>query len=383
VESENIHYYFYDANGNVGQFVNDQSGEIAAHYEYDPFGKLINSYGKDAISNSYRFSTKYDDDTGCYYYGQRYYLSDMGRWLNMDPIREAGGVNLYEFSNNNAVGEIDVLGLDVYVVYREFNDDILKLGYRNASPLGIGHFYLAFDNENVDLNEWNRLVDSIGPQENPFRNSSSKSETFSFHPWSVRDGNDTSSDIASTIYTLGSYIGYNDRVDRDAFINAKNSNLLESNDLLQAKLFRISTNQHQQFDLYRAAIASRSANNACTGCGDFGTYKLFLNNCGSWAVFMIESNGMKIPNGVRSRNIGGGGIGGVQDYLPLTYTITAGAMAYGYTKEGIREGLEATAETVSGVARNVNRLIEQSGGKFGAIPLGNGDYAAGITWHFD
>ncbi|MCP4109682.1 MAG: hypothetical protein GY749_29880 [Desulfobacteraceae bacterium] len=34
-------YYFYDANGNVGQLVNATDGSIAAHYEYDPFGNII------------------------------------------------------------------------------------------------------------------------------------------------------------------------------------------------------------------------------------------------------------------------------------------------------------------------------------------------------
>ncbi|MGE0083290.1 MAG: hypothetical protein AB7S75_02585 [Desulfococcaceae bacterium] len=38
-------YYFYDGNGNVGQLVNATGVTIAAHYEYDPFGNLITSYG--------------------------------------------------------------------------------------------------------------------------------------------------------------------------------------------------------------------------------------------------------------------------------------------------------------------------------------------------
>ena len=135
--------------------------------------------------------------------------------------------------------------------------------------------------------------------------------------------------------------------------------------------------------LYRSAIASRNANNACVGCGDFGTYKLFLNNCGSWAVFMVGSNGLRVPDEARSRNMGGGGIGGVQDYLPFVYVITAGAMVYGYSKEGLRLGLETVAEPVSDIVHRANRLIEQAGGEFGAIPLENGDFAVGITWHFD
>ncbi|MCP4393941.1 MAG: hypothetical protein GY804_06700, partial [Alphaproteobacteria bacterium] len=53
-----VYYYFYDANGNVGQLVNAADGGIAAHYEYDPFGNIIKAEGEYRDGNPYRFSTK-------------------------------------------------------------------------------------------------------------------------------------------------------------------------------------------------------------------------------------------------------------------------------------------------------------------------------------
>jgi hypothetical protein len=35
------------------------------------------------------------------------------RWLNQDPIGEAGGINLYRFVRNNSVNKVDPLGLEV------------------------------------------------------------------------------------------------------------------------------------------------------------------------------------------------------------------------------------------------------------------------------
>jgi RHS repeat-associated protein len=128
--SENAAYYYtYDANGNVGQLVDD-AGTIVAHYEYDPFGNTITSHGLLAEENPYRFSTKYlDAETGLYYYGYRYYSPVLGRWLNRDPIFELGSTvekrlkanvfimnhrtvsPLYVFTNNTPVNIVDLLGL--------------------------------------------------------------------------------------------------------------------------------------------------------------------------------------------------------------------------------------------------------------------------------
>jgi RHS repeat-associated protein len=46
------------------------------------------------------------------YYGYRYYHPQTGRWINKDPIAEAGGLNLYGFVLNNAIGLTDFLGWD-------------------------------------------------------------------------------------------------------------------------------------------------------------------------------------------------------------------------------------------------------------------------------
>ncbi|HEY7866866.1 MAG TPA: RHS repeat-associated core domain-containing protein, partial [Psychromonas sp.] len=50
------------------------------------------------------------------YYGFRYYDPVTGRWPSRDPIREAGGLNLYQFSLNTPINYIDTDGRVVYVV---------------------------------------------------------------------------------------------------------------------------------------------------------------------------------------------------------------------------------------------------------------------------
>jgi RHS repeat-associated protein len=105
----------YDGNGNLAAIVNAGTGAIAAAYEYSPFGELLRAEVKDTAiaDNPFRFSTKYTDlETGLVYYGLRYYSPAVGRFINRDPIEEAGGLNLYGFCGNDGVNRADILGME-------------------------------------------------------------------------------------------------------------------------------------------------------------------------------------------------------------------------------------------------------------------------------
>ena len=58
-----------------------------------------------------RYSGKERDATGLYYYGYRYYMPWMGRWLNPDPAWTIDGLNLYRMVRNNPVTLSDSNGL--------------------------------------------------------------------------------------------------------------------------------------------------------------------------------------------------------------------------------------------------------------------------------
>jgi RHS repeat-associated protein len=105
------YYPIYDASHNVIGLYSG-TGAIAAAYEYDPFGNKQTGLGTYAAANPFRFSTKYTDpDSGLVYYGMRYYSAKLGRFLNQDPIEEAGGINLYAFCGNDGVNRWDLLGM--------------------------------------------------------------------------------------------------------------------------------------------------------------------------------------------------------------------------------------------------------------------------------
>jgi RHS repeat-associated protein len=105
-------YYHCDGNGNVTALI-DGNQNIVARYEYDAYGRLIGMWGTNAASNVYLASSKeYDCVSKIYYYGHRYYDPNLQRWLNRDPIAEAGGINMYAYVANDPVDNSDPFGLD-------------------------------------------------------------------------------------------------------------------------------------------------------------------------------------------------------------------------------------------------------------------------------
>jgi len=73
------------------------------------FGNKISQTGNS--SGNLGFQSKYfDTESGMYYYYNRYYKPDLGRFLNEDPISLNGGLNLYEFVGNNSINFIDPYG---------------------------------------------------------------------------------------------------------------------------------------------------------------------------------------------------------------------------------------------------------------------------------
>ena len=114
------HYYAYNGNGDVVCTINCADGTISAHYEYDPFGRLVYKEGSYADDNEYGFSTKrYNVAWSLYDYGYRHYSPDLGRWTSRDQMGEAAGEfpengqNIYSYVGNAPCDRFDLLGLSL------------------------------------------------------------------------------------------------------------------------------------------------------------------------------------------------------------------------------------------------------------------------------
>ena len=116
------YYYIKDLSNTVHALVNGNS-EIVEYYYYDAFGnfKIMDDYylwiPESVYGNRFLFQGReYDYDTALYYFRNRWYEPETGRWLSPDPIGISGGLNLYAFCGNDPVNFVDPWGLDVYRV---------------------------------------------------------------------------------------------------------------------------------------------------------------------------------------------------------------------------------------------------------------------------
>lgn len=112
------YYYQLDGLGNIKDITNS-SGAIVEKYKYDVYGQPFIFDGSDtplsesAIGNSYMFTgRRFDKESELYYYRARYYDAEIGRFMNVDPIGYAGGMNFYSYVGNNPIIFIDPLGLE-------------------------------------------------------------------------------------------------------------------------------------------------------------------------------------------------------------------------------------------------------------------------------
>jgi RHS repeat-associated protein len=127
----------YDANGNIIAWT-DSTGRVLQRQDYDPFGNRVIRERLDITSEQsdrleYGFSTKpLDAETGLIYYIHRYYGPRHGQWLSEDPIGITGGLNLYGFVGNSALGKWDYLGLSERSWY-QYADDCGKELFHDAA----------------------------------------------------------------------------------------------------------------------------------------------------------------------------------------------------------------------------------------------------------
>ncbi len=114
-------WYQRDAFGHTTH-LSDNAGNVVEQYTYDAYGTPA---VYDGAGNPRAGGSLYDNRSlwnsasgyewlagpGLYHAGARFYLPQHGRWLQPDPIGQAGGLNLYTYCGNDPVNGADPSGL--------------------------------------------------------------------------------------------------------------------------------------------------------------------------------------------------------------------------------------------------------------------------------
>jgi len=99
VKSGNVKYHHSDRLQS-NRLVTDSSGSVENEFKSLPFGQEISNSGV-----KYAFATNKElDESELYYFGARYYDSDLGRFTSVDPIANNGA---YNYVNNNPEKFVD------------------------------------------------------------------------------------------------------------------------------------------------------------------------------------------------------------------------------------------------------------------------------------
>ncbi len=111
--NEKLYAPIHDHRGNVCCLVDTDNGVPIEWYHYSAYGEIHEfSQQYKPVGNPWKFSSKrVDEETGFVYFGKRYYIPGIARWISKDPMGTPESINRYAFSLNQPLTRIDPYGL--------------------------------------------------------------------------------------------------------------------------------------------------------------------------------------------------------------------------------------------------------------------------------
>ena len=86
---ENLQFFYHPDHLGSSSFITNLDGEVVQHIEYVPFGEVFIEERNSVWNTPYLFNAKeFDEETGMYYYGARYYDPRISLWTSTDPKQE-------------------------------------------------------------------------------------------------------------------------------------------------------------------------------------------------------------------------------------------------------------------------------------------------------
>jgi RHS repeat-associated protein len=100
-------YYFHSDHLGSSSYMTNASGKAIQHMEYLPFGETLVDEHSNSFSSPFKFNAKeFDEETGNYYYGARYYDPKWSIFISVDPMVEKTR-DTYGYCYQNPINLVD------------------------------------------------------------------------------------------------------------------------------------------------------------------------------------------------------------------------------------------------------------------------------------
>ncbi len=109
---ENLQFFYHSDHLGSSSFITNLDGDVVQHIEYVPFGEVFIEERNNVWNTPYLFNAKeFDEETGMYYYGARYYEPRLSLWMSTDPMQEKyTQFSTYCYTFNNPINLVDPNG---------------------------------------------------------------------------------------------------------------------------------------------------------------------------------------------------------------------------------------------------------------------------------
>ena len=133
---ENLQFFYHPDHLGSSSFITNLEGEVVQHIEYVPFGEVFIEERNNVWNTPYLFNAKeFDEETGMYYYGARYYDPRLSLWMSTDPMQEKyPNTSGYNYANQNPIVFVDVIGLYPRHILTRHTTSWYKSDYYTFTP---------------------------------------------------------------------------------------------------------------------------------------------------------------------------------------------------------------------------------------------------------
>lgn len=137
---EQYQYFYHPDHLGSSSFITNIEGEVVQHIEYVPYGEVFIEERNNVWNTPYLFNAKeFDEETGLYYYGARYYDSRLSMWYGVDVLTEKyPNIGGYVYCHNNPIMLVDPDGKDDYGVDSKGNIFLVEKNENKTDKLIAG-----------------------------------------------------------------------------------------------------------------------------------------------------------------------------------------------------------------------------------------------------